>query len=83
LVRGSLSDFVNWDPAGSSSGHQRLDVADPAFIWPADHAWCLAHDVDPHYAGIGSTIDAIADLLAYPGLDVVVSDPRLEQPHYS
>jgi hypothetical protein len=82
LLRGTLSDFANWDPAGVSSAHQRLEMADPAFIWPADHAWCVAHDVDPHYAGIGSTADAIADLLAHSGLDVVLSDPRLEQLHY-
>ena len=82
LLRGSLSDFADWDPAGFPSGHQRLAMADPAFIWPADHAWCIAHDVDPHYAGIGSTAVAVAELLAHPGLDIVLSDPREDQPHY-
>ena len=25
----------------------------PAFVWPSDHAWCVAADVDPHWAGEG------------------------------
>ena len=36
----------------------------------------------PHYAGIGSTAAGAAALLANPGLDVVLSDQRLDQPHY-
>ena len=57
-------------------------VRSSTFIWPADHAWCVAHDVDPHYAGIGASSAAVADLLAQPDLDVVPADPRVEQPYY-
>jgi hypothetical protein len=54
----------------------------PAFVWPADHAWCVARDVDPHWAGIGATRAAVDQLVADPRLDVVVADPGREQPAY-
>ena len=70
LMRGTLSDFGAWG------------LPDPAFVWPADHAWCVAKDVDPHYAGIGASPAAIAQLVETPGLDVVPADPEAEQPFY-
>jgi hypothetical protein len=70
LLRGSVGALADW--AGP----------DPAFAWPADHAWCLANDVDPHYAGIGADGATIDQLVETPGLDVVVADPRQQQPEY-
>jgi len=55
----------------------------PAFVWPADRAWCLTRDVDPHYAGIAASAAAIEELLAQPQLDVVLADPAEVPPHYS
>ena len=60
-----------------SPGRLWPDLPDPAFIWPADRAWCLANDVDPHWAGIGADASAIDNLVADPRLDVVPADPRL------
>jgi len=54
----------------------------PAFVWPADQAWCVARDVDPHWAGIGGTAHLLSRLLTDPGLDVVPADPAEEQPAY-
>jgi hypothetical protein len=54
----------------------------PAFIWPADHAWCVADDVDPHWAGIGAGTAAVDALVSDPRLDVVRADPAREQPFY-
>ncbi|HEX2893442.1 MAG TPA: hypothetical protein VHO29_05510 [Marmoricola sp.] len=54
----------------------------PAFVWPADQAWCPAFDVDPHWAGVGSSAAAVEALLVEPGLDVVVADPLVRQPAY-
>lgn len=49
LLHGALADVDRWEEAVGS----RFAVA-PAFVWPADHAWCLAADVDPHWAGLGA-----------------------------
>lgn len=81
LFRGSISDFGDWGAADDWPGQPR-HMPDPAFIWPADHAWCVANDVDPHWAGIGADVSAIDELLAAPRLDVVPADPRQDQPYY-
>jgi len=81
LMHGTLSDFGDWH--APSRGHPGADLPDPAFVWPADHSWCIANDVDPHYAGIGASRTAIEELLAHAQLDVVSADPRIEPPHYA
>ncbi|WP_432509151.1 hypothetical protein [Kineococcus auxinigenes] len=80
LFRGGTGDFGDWGPALPlrPSSH----APDPAFAWPADHAWCLVRDVDPHYAGIGAAAEAVEALVHRSGLDVVLADPAREQPHY-
>lgn len=68
LLRGAIGD---WEV-----------VAPPAFVWPADRRWCLARDVDPHWAGIGAGRAAIDALIADPVLDVVPAVPAARQPWY-
>jgi hypothetical protein len=47
LFRGPLAELRRWDTAQGWPGECRLDVPEPAFVWPRDHAWCVAKDVDP------------------------------------
>jgi hypothetical protein len=82
LFRGPLADGGDWDTARGLPDQCRLHAAEAAFIWPADHAWCVARDVDPHWAGIGGTSSLITRLVADPRLDVVPADPDAEQPVY-
>ena len=82
LFRGRWADIGNWDVAELWPGQPRRDMPDPAFIWPADHAWCIANDVDPHWAGIGADLPAIDELIANPDVDIVPADPREDQPCY-
>jgi hypothetical protein len=82
LFRGSISDFGDWGAADEWPGQPRQHMPNPAFIWPADHAWCVANDVDPHWAGIGADLAALDELLADPRLDVVPADPSQDQPYY-
>jgi len=82
LFRGSVSDFGDWGAADAWPGQPRRHMPDPAFTWPADHAWCVANDVGPHWAGIGADVAAIDELLADPRLDVVPADPYRDQPSY-
>jgi hypothetical protein len=53
---------------------------EPAFLWPADHTWCVANDVDPHWAGIGAEASLIEQLVADPRLDAVAADRADDQP---
>ncbi len=82
LFHGKMSELGDWGAAEEWPGQPRLDMPDPAFIWPADHAWCIANDVDPHWMGIGADTPAIDQLVAHPLLDVVPADPQQEQPYY-
>lgn len=80
LFRGPLGDGWDWHlPQG------RLDVtgvARPAAVWPVDRAWFVAFDVDPSWAGVGGSEDAVAALVADPRLDArpvvwgPLDDPR-------
>jgi hypothetical protein len=76
LFHGSLSELGSWDETFGRSAQP------PAFVWPADHSWCLAKDVDPHWAGIGAGQAAIETLLKSPELDVVPARPTEPQPRY-
>jgi hypothetical protein len=77
LLHGSLTDLGSWDETLGGAGYHP-----PAFAWPADHSWCLASDVDPHWAGIGAEQAAIDALLNAPELDVVPARPTEPQPTY-
>lgn len=82
LFRGTVADLGERGSPTRWPGQPALGTADPAFIWPEDHAWCLANDVDPHWAGIGAAESAIDQLVADPRVDVVRADPRAHQPRY-
>jgi hypothetical protein len=75
LVRGAVADIDGWAADLGLTG-----TCPPAMAWPADRSWCLASDVDPHWAGIGASAAAVDALLAEPGLDVVRARPAQEQP---
>jgi hypothetical protein len=78
LLRGSLADIDDWER--TLGPHPPYPP--PAFVWPADHGWCFACDVDPHWAGIGAGRAAVDALLGDPGLDVVPARPEEPQPAY-
>ncbi|BDE59728.1 hypothetical protein GS433_24390 [Rhodococcus hoagii] len=80
LFRGSLADVADWDSQVSELLQDTV-APTPAFVWPAN-AWCVTCDVDPHFATIGASADAIARLVADTRVDVVVDDPDTEPPYY-
>ncbi|MDO5740802.1 MAG: hypothetical protein Q4P07_11725 [Ornithinimicrobium sp.] len=82
LFQGPVADLGGWGAADMAPGIPRQDLA-PAFVWPADRAWCMAADVDPHWAGIGASEDVVAELLSIPDLDIVEADPSQQQPFYT
>ncbi len=77
LFTGTLDDLAGWGDLFDSAV-----CSAPAFVWPADHAWCFASDVDPHWAGIGADRGVVDRLVADRNLDVVRADPDEPQPTY-
>ncbi|MCK6209150.1 hypothetical protein KZX45_01155 [Georgenia sp. EYE_87] len=81
LLRGQAADLTEASEVWPGHPNLKLPIR-PAFVWPADRAWCVTTDVDPHWAGIGADYGAINELLAATNLDVVPTDFGAEQPHY-
>ena len=61
LFGGTLADSAAWD--GDP----------PHMMWPADHAWFVAKDVDPDWIGVGGTQALIDEVLAAPGPEAAPS----------
>lgn len=84
-IRGALSDAEIWGQPAKAGIWGRPEFSNggtPAFVWPSDHTWCIAADVDPHWAGVGATVPTIERLIADRLLDAVAADPDSEQPAY-
>lgn len=85
LFRGALKDAEMWGTptqAGIWSRPEFSGGGTPAFVWPSDHTWCVAADIDPHWSGIGATVPVIERLIADRRLDAVVADPDSAPPAY-
>jgi hypothetical protein len=78
LMEGPLDALQTWESGPGMGG----PLVPPALIWPADHSWCFVSDVDPHWAGIGASSEAIDQLLGDPAIDVATADPGQRQPYY-
>lgn len=79
LARGTVGDWARW-VADASESHGR--AFPPAFVWPADRSWCVAFDVDAHFAGVGLRQEAIARLIAADGLTTVRASRDSTPPLY-
>jgi hypothetical protein len=80
LFRGNISDLGDWSV--NAWMEPPRPGTPPAFVWPADHAWCISNDVDPHWIGVAASTRALDQLAAHPVLNAVRADPREDPPHY-
>ncbi|QAY59670.1 hypothetical protein ET475_06465 [Microbacterium protaetiae] len=74
LFRGGISEFADAEwigrvPWRRPADEGWFDPASPSIIWPDDHAWVMATEVD-----FDSTIVAGSPAL----IDAIVGDPHLE-----
>jgi hypothetical protein len=68
LFRGPLEAAGDWGARPRWPGeHNRVNS--PNLMWPADHAWFVATEVDQPWTGVAGTADLMADL-AVEGLDL-------------
>jgi hypothetical protein len=67
---GPLADAGRWGAASYGHGIPR-DINSPNLLWPTDHAWCVATDIDTTWTGIGGSAALADDLLADERLEVV------------
>ena len=81
LFRGALSRAGQWGAADLVPGHPR-PINSPNLIWPADHAWFVATDIDLPWTGIGGSAKLIQELLAQESLDVEQTQPSEHLPYW-
>ncbi|MFW0783151.1 hypothetical protein AAFP35_01400 [Gordonia sp. CPCC 206044] len=77
------ADLFAWEDASNVLASPTRLLPDPAFTWPADRAWCITDDIDPHFATIGASHPAITDLLNDSRIDIVEDDPESYPPRYT
>lgn len=84
LLTGSVDEYGTWmtpDRPEHFGWRERMPV--PAFTWPADRAWYIANDVDPHFAVITAGQPVIDEVLAAVDLDVVPYDLQRGAPFFT
>ena len=77
LFRGSLHDAGNW---GARRPAWRARINSPNLMWPADHTWFVATEIDNAWTGVGGSAALAAELLEHPDLDVRRLDPTTWRP---
>ena len=81
LFRGPLADAGVWGAAELTPGWPRR-INSPNLMWPADHAWFVATEIDLPWTGVGGSEALVADLLAEPGLDAERAEPGPDAPYW-
>jgi hypothetical protein len=69
LFRGPLAGAGHWGSAELAPGHLR-SLNSPNLMWPDDHAWFVATDIDLPWTGAAGSSALFVDLMADPVLDV-------------
>jgi len=70
LFVGPVTDAGQWGAVSFGHGIPR-DINSPNLLWPVDHAWCVATDIETTWTGVGGSAALTDDLLRDPRLEVV------------
>jgi len=81
LFRGVLHDAGRWGAADLLPGRPRR-INSPNLMWPSDHAWFVASEIDLPWTGIGGTAALLDDLLSTEGLDVEATELSDRLPYW-
>lgn len=79
LFAGRLTDAGQWGAADLLPGEPRR-INSPNLMWPADHAWFVATEIDQPWTGVGGSTYLLQDLLATEGLYVQATEPSNHLP---
>jgi hypothetical protein len=81
LFTGPLAEAGQWGAADLVPGRPRR-ISSPNLMWPADHAWFVASEIDQPWTGIGGSAALIDDLLSNEGLDVEPTELSEHPPYW-
>lgn len=74
LFRGPLHEAGQWGAADLLPGVVR-PINSPNLMWPADHAWFVATEIDLPWTGIGGSTELIETLMADESFDIEQVEP--------
>lgn len=77
LFRGPLHEAGQWGATDLLPGVAR-PINSPNLMWPADHAWFVATEIDLPWTGIGGSTELIEALMADESLDTEQVEPSGE-----
>jgi hypothetical protein len=81
LFRGPLSQAGQWGAADLVPGRLR-PINSPNLIWPADHSWFVATDIDLPWTGIAGSAELVQDLITDESLDVELIELTRQPPYW-
>jgi hypothetical protein len=57
-------------------------INSPNLIWPADHSWFVATEIDLPWTGIAGSAELVQDLIADESLDVELIELTRQPPYW-
>jgi hypothetical protein len=81
LFRGPLAEAGRWGAADLAPGHPR-PINSPNLMWPSDHAWFVASEIDVPWTGVAGSPELLAEFMADSVLDAELVDPTSKVPHW-
>lgn len=81
LFRGPLAAAGQWGAADLAPGHPRC-INSPNLMWPHDHAWFVATEIDDLWTGVAGSSTLLDELVADAVLDVETVDPESHIPYW-
>jgi hypothetical protein len=80
LFAGRLTDAGQWGAADVVPGAPRR-INSPNLMWPADHAWFVATEIDQPWTGVGGSARLVEELITTEGLLVETAEPSEHLPY--
>ena len=80
LFRGRLDHAGHWGAEDMAPGCPR-PINSPNLMWPADHAWFVATEIDLPWTGVAGTTELLSDLMADHALDTELVTPGANLPY--
>ncbi len=81
MFAGPLADAGQWGAADLVPGTPRR-ISSPNLMWPSDHAWFVATEIDQPWTGIGGSAALLHELLGTDGLDVEPTELSDDPPYW-
>jgi hypothetical protein len=81
LFRGPVGQAGQWGAAELMPGRPRV-INSPSLMWPADHAWFVASEIDLPWTGIAGSAELINGLISDGSLDAERWEPTEDPPYW-